>query len=206
LGVYAGTWNGTYPNKQVKCIFLNLFCTTVDNTTVDNSYKQDEIGLRATWALDGNLQLSSQIGQTKRTHKEIPQRDFSGLTGKLDSNWQATGKLQALGSIYRDIGAVDDIYASYSVNDGIRFTPNWQLTSKLRLGAETYYENRNFKGDPFSKGVFRKDKAASVKLSLNYQPDYWATLSLAYQAQNRKSNLASDFSDQSLSLSVQLQF
>jgi outer membrane receptor protein involved in Fe transport len=180
---------------------------------VDNSYKQQEVGFRTFLVIDSKLQLSGQIGQTTRTHKEISQRDFSGLTGRLDANWQATGKLQVAGSMYRQLGAVDDIYASYALTDGIRLTPSLQITPKLKLSAEAYYENLNFKGDPFSVTSFfgprRKDIGSGGSLSLTYQPDTWASLTLSYQTGNRETNnhaIANDFSYRMLSLFVQLQF
>ena len=203
LSFYAGRWNGNYPNRQVS-----------SSSIVDNSYKQDEVGIRTFLVLDGKLQISGQIGQTRRTQKELSQRDFSGLTGRLNTNWQATGKLQVAGSIYRNIGAVDDISASYAISDGIRLTPSLQITPKLMLSAETYYENRNFKGDPFPFfsplfGPRRKDTATGASLSLTYQPDTWALLTLSYQTGKRDTNnqtIANDFTYQMLSFLVVLEF
>lgn len=195
LGMFVKTTDGKYPNRQVLLL-----------STVDNSFEQREIGLRGFWAYDGKLVFSGRLGQTKRDHDEVAERDFSGITGRIDATWLATGKLRIGSAIYRDIGAVEDIYASYSLNDGLRITPSWQISSKLSLDAQAYIEKRSFEGDPFSIGVNRKDDAHGYGLSLNYQPRSWASLGVSWQAGNRESNLVNDFSYQSFSLSAQLVF
>lgn len=192
LGMFVKATDGEYPNRQASLI--------------DNSFEQREIGLRGFWAYDGKLVFSGRLGQTKRDHDEVAERDFSGITGRIDATWLATGKLRIGSAIYRDIGAVEDIYASYSLNDGLRITPSWQISSKLSLDAQAYIEKRSFEGDPFSIGVNRKDDAHGYGLSLNYQPRSWASLGVSWQAGNRESNLVNDFSYQSFSLSAQLVF
>lgn len=195
LGLFVKAVDGEYPNRQVLLL-----------STVDNSFEQQEIGLRAFWAYDGKLVFSGRAGQTRRKHDEVPARDFTGLTGRIDATWQATGKLRIGSAIYRDIGAVDDIYASYSINDGIRITPSWQISSKLVLDAQAYVERRGFDGDPFSIGINRQDDAHGYGLSLNYQPRSWVSLGASWQAGNRESNLVNDFSYQVFSVSAQLVF
>jgi exopolysaccharide biosynthesis operon protein EpsL len=197
LGMFVKVIDGKYPNRQV---------LPFPFTTVDNSFEQREIGLRTFWAYDGKLTFSGRAGQAQREHDEVPQRDFTGLTGRVDATWQATGKLRIGGAIYRDIGAVEDIYSSYSVNDGIRITPSWQISSKLALDAQAYVERRSFEGDPFSIGIHRQDDAHGYSLSLNYQPKTWASLGMSVQSGSRDSNLANDFSYRSVSLSAQLVF
>jgi exopolysaccharide biosynthesis operon protein EpsL len=195
LGLFARKTDGKYPNRQVVLL-----------STVDNSFEQQEIGLRAYWAYDGKLTLSGRAGQTRRKHDEVPERDFTGITGRIDASWQATGKLRVGGAIYRDIGAVEDVYASYSVNDGIRITPSWQVSPRLVLDAQAFVERRSFEGDPFFLGFHRKDDAHGYGLSLNYQPRPWANLGASWQAGSRESNLLDDFSYQTFGLSAQLVF
>ena len=202
LTMYAGTWRGDYSDPKVST----------------SNYKQDEIGLRANWAMLGKLSVNAQLAQTRRNQELAPQFDFSGLTGSLTANWLATGKLNLAGSVYRSIYAAQNVYSIYSVNDGIRLTPNWQITPKIRVSLNTYYERRNYAGNTntllCSKFfgvcvpiIHRQDDARGHTLSLIYAPSDWTSLSLSYQASSRKSTYSQfEFSDQSLSLSAQAQF
>lgn len=193
FGMFVKSTVGEYPNRQASLI--------------DNSFDQQEIGLRAYWAYDGKLGLSGRLGQTRRRHDEVPERDFTGITGRIDATWQATGKLRIGGAVYRDIGAVDDIYANYSVNDGVRVTPSWQINSRFQLDAKAYVERRGFEGDPFPPFTFnRQDDARGYGLTLSYQPGTWVNLGVTWEAGNRESNLVNDFSYQVFSVSAQLAF
>ncbi len=200
LGIYAERWAGSYTNNQIICILYTC-------GYVDNSYTENDIGVRGTWALDGKVQLNSTVAQTWRYYNQYTQRNFTGLTGTLGASWQATDKLQVNGSVYRNIGALLDTYASYSINDGVNLSPAWMITQKIKLSATAFAERRSYLGDPFALGIFRDDRATGYSLTLNYQPREWASLSAIYQGQNRNSNFSVfNFSDQSLSLSAQLIF
>lgn len=192
FGMFVKATNGKYPNRQ--------------SSLIDNSFEQLDIGLRTFWAYDGKLVLSGRAGQTRRKHDEVPARDFTGITGRLDATWQATGKVRVNSAIYRDIGAVDDIYASYSVNDGISVRPSWQISSRIQLDAQAYVERRSYEGDPFSIGIKRQDDAHGVELSLSYQPRDWANLGVSWETGKRESSLFDDYSYQLLSFSAQLVF
>lgn len=195
LGLFARKTDGKYPNRQVVLL-----------STVDNSFEQQDFGLRAYWAYDGKLTLSGRAGQTRRKHDEVPERDFTGITGRIDATWKVTEKLRIGSAIYRDIGAVDDVYANYSVNDGIRFTPSWQISSRFQLDAKAYVERRSFEGDPFLIGIEREDDAHGFGLTLSYQPRDWANLGVSWESGSRESNLENDYSYQFFSLSAQLVF
>jgi exopolysaccharide biosynthesis operon protein EpsL len=87
--------DGQYPNRQL-----------VGSAPIDNDYLQWDNGVAVAWAPSGKTQVSGRLNYTQRDYAEVPQRDFSGLTGLLAVDWMVTGKTTLRASLHRDIGAL----------------------------------------------------------------------------------------------------
>lgn len=155
-------------------------------------YQQDDLLLNGNWQATGALSVSGYVGQTHRSYDLAPERDFSGMTGRLTFNWVATGKTSVRLSMRREIGAESDLVSSYAVTKAISLAPTWAVTDKIRLGANYEVRQRDYGGNPAPGSATptaddREDRTNIFGLSLSYQPMRALTLGLRLQRQTRDS-------------------
>ena len=173
---------GQYPNRQI-----------VGIAPIDNSYRQYDNGVAAVWSPSVETQLSGQLNYTQRRYGDVPQRNFSGFTGRLASDWKATEKTSFGLLLYRDIGVVENNTASYSNNRGFSIQADWHPTVKLSLQARAVRERQNYAGDPgfvLVSTPTRQDQVRSYQFETRYQVLRKTELSLQLQHGERDSNQA----------------
>lgn len=152
--------DGQYPNRQL-----------VGLTPIDNDYLQWDNGVAVAWAPSGKTQVSGRLNYTQRDYTEVPQRDFSGLTGFLAMDWMVTGKTTLRASLHRDIGALENDTASYTLNQGIAFGADWKPTAKLLFNAQLRHDDISYAGDPgfvLSTVPAREDRLTTVQAGMQY--------------------------------------
>lgn len=152
--------DGQYPNRQL-----------VGLTPIDNDYLQWDHGVAVAWAPSGKTQVSGRLNYTRRDYTEVPQRDFSGLTGLLAMDWMVTGKTTLRASLHRDIGALENDTASYTLNQGIAFGADWKPTAKLLFNAQLRHDDISYAGDPgfvLSTAPAREDRLTTVQAGMEY--------------------------------------
>lgn len=175
--------DGRYPNRQI-----------VGLAPVDNGYTQWDNGISVTTKPTGQTVLKGNLNYTKRNYSDVPQRDFSGITGQLATTWQVTGKTLLGLNIYRNIGVVENTTASYSVNRGVEFTESYQATSKINLNLTLAQNRIAYTGDPgfvLSSLPAREDKLSSVQAGVNYKVFRNTLLGMTLQRGVNQSNQAS---------------
>ena len=173
---------GQYPNRQI-----------IGIAPIDNSYRQYDNGVAAVWSPSVKTQLSGQLNYTQRRYGDVPQRNFSGFTGRLASEWKATEKTSLGLLFYRDIGVVENNTASYSNNRGISIQADWRPTVKLSLQARAVRERQTYAGDPgfvLVNTPTRQDQVRSYQFEARYQVLRKTELSLQLQHGERDSNQA----------------
>ncbi|MEC5218952.1 exopolysaccharide biosynthesis operon protein EpsL [Actimicrobium sp. GrIS 1.19] len=99
---------GEFPNPQ-----------QIGAELVDNSYNQDEIKAKISWLMTAKTQLQFLGGLVQRRHETFPSRDYSGFNARLTTIWQASAKTGVTAAAWREIGALDDVTASYTLNQGL---------------------------------------------------------------------------------------
>lgn len=174
--------NGTYPNRQI-----------VGLTPVDNSYKQVDPGLGITWSPTGKTRVQGRLGYTQRTYDDVPQRNFTGATGRLSGDWFVTGKTAFNMAMYREIGAYEDTVASYSLTHGIAVGASWLTSAKTKLTVRASHDQRSFDGDPqfiVSPLPVRQDQVSTLLANFNYAVRRNVALGFTLQAGERTSNRA----------------
>lgn len=152
--------DGQYPNRQL-----------VGLTPIDNDYLQWDHGVAVAWAPSGKTQVSGRLNYTQRDYTEVPQRDFSGLTGLLAMDWMVTGKTTLRASLHRDIGALENDTASYTLNQGVAFGADWKPTAKLLFNAQLRHDDISYAGDPgfvLSTAPAREDRLTTVQAGMQY--------------------------------------
>ncbi len=123
------------------------------NVVVDlagtGQFTQDDFGLGVVrWELSGRSRFSGFLAYTNRSYELAPERDFSGPTWNLTYVYLPTGNTSVSLSLYRLIGAFTDVTTNYIVTTGVTLTPTWQATSRLALGLNAFYQDRDYKGRP----------------------------------------------------------
>lgn len=114
-----------------------------------NSYKQKDIELRVRWQPVGHSRLSGAIGQSKREHENVPQRDYDDVYGRVGWEWQPTGHTAVNFQAERQISALDDNFSSYFRTTTYSIAPIWQATGKLRVDGRAQWVARDGEGDTF---------------------------------------------------------
>ncbi|HUW28404.1 MAG TPA: XrtB/PEP-CTERM-associated polysaccharide biosynthesis outer membrane protein EpsL [Sulfuriferula sp.] len=174
--------DGKYPNRQI-----------VGTAPVDNGYRQWDHGVITTWAPSGKTKILGRLNYTKRSYADVPQRDFSGFTGRLAGDWSVTDKTLLELALYRNIGVVEDNTASYSLNQGVDLSANWRATSKLAFRTKLSYINIDYTGDPgfvLTAAPARQDKLTTLQAGLNYAVLRNTKLGLILEHGVRNSNQA----------------
>lgn len=152
--------DGKYPNRQI-----------VGLAPVDNGYRQWDHGVITTWAPSGKTKVLGRLNYTQRSYADVPQRDFSGLTGRLAGDWLVTDKTTLELAVYRDIGVVENNTASYSLNQGVDLSADWRATSKLAFNTKFSHVNIDYTGDPgfvLTSAPARQDQLTTLQAGVNY--------------------------------------
>ena len=172
--------NGRYPNRQI-----------VGVAPVDNSYAQWDNGVAASWQPTDKTTLRGRLNYTKRSYNDVPQRDFSGITGLMSVNWQVTAKTGLGLFLYHNIGVIENTTASYSVNRGVALTAAWKATDKVAFNLSLAQDRLAYSGDPgfvLATTPARQDKLTSLQFGVNYQVLRNTSLGLNLQRGVNQSN------------------
>lgn len=157
-------------------------------------YEQQDVRTRGEWRLTDATRVVGDIGYTWRSYDLAPNRDFDGITGRVQVQWQPSYKTAFELSWRREIGAEEDLVANYAVTSALVFAPSWRISEKLRLGARLERSTRDFGGDP-ELGVSadevpsRDDRTTRYGLTLDYSPIRSVQLGLGAEHQQRRSQL-----------------
>lgn len=173
---------GNYPNRQL-----------VAGSPIDNQYSEIETSAVAQWNVTGKSRIDARLGYTSRKHEQVSQRDFQGVTGRLNYDWTIAAKTLLNMAVWREIRSIEDVDASYVLSQGISMGPAWAPTSKLVLQAKILREKRDFEGDPgfvLTASPQREDTFRGARLSAGYTPLRNVELSLSLEKGDRSSNIA----------------
>ncbi|MDP3088171.1 MAG: outer membrane beta-barrel protein [Methylotenera sp.] len=156
----------------------------------DESIRKDMI-IQAAWQPTAKTKLAVRISHVDIKFKDIPQRDFKGVSQRWDLDYVLTGKTMINFTAYQDVGPAEEALSNYIESKGFGLNPVWNPTSKISVRAGWGYEERDFLGNP---GVLlndsnRYDESTIANLSLSYLPTRKSLVQIQYQGQNRKSNV-----------------
>jgi hypothetical protein len=115
-------------------------------------YSRQDLDLTASLQPSGASTLSARVSTGKIEYDLASQRNFSGLTGSLAWNWQATGKVRVNTLLSRETG--QDSYAitvfntpgtaDYSrVNTTLGISADYAATSKISVNTGVTFSNRD---------------------------------------------------------------
>lgn len=174
----------------------------------DTSFDQYELAADGNWVLSPATRLYGRAAYTRREFPNLSGRDFSGPTGRVSLDWTPTVKTGITFLGRREIGAVEDITATYVVTSAASVSPYWLVTQKVRLDANLEYQRREYAGDPVFVGIPQiDDRIRYAGIGLRWAPTYNWLLSAGYRYSSRTSNFATrQFNDNTAYGTVQLNF
>jgi len=165
----------------------------VSGTTVDNDFVEKEIAGVVILVAGPTLTGNARLGHTERTHKQFPERDFSGTTWRGVLDWTPFQKIGFEFSLYNEPRSIIDIAASYVLVTGASFGPRWAPTEKLVFYAFGVRERQQFKGDPnlvLTPGATLRDETVrAVRVGAGWEPQRFVNLSLGLEHGQRTSNV-----------------
>lgn len=196
---------GEYPNRQVFDSLGNLL-----PGAVDNGYSQDTLLLRAAYRPSDASSIGGSIGYTRRDYDNVPERDFSGLTGSVDVEWPLSGAVQMRASAYRRLESEELLTSSYADVLGMLLTPRWAMSARVALEGILLYEDRRYEGDPgfvFTGAEIRKDKVLDFGVRVNYELARRVFVYADLRRRDRSSNYEQyDYTDNWFGLGIRAAF
>jgi exopolysaccharide biosynthesis operon protein EpsL len=159
---------------------------------VDNDFTEREVAIVGTYVPSVQLRATGRLGHTTRRHKEFPQRDFSGNTGRLAVDWVPLNKTGFDFAVYREPRTIVDIASSYVIVNGVSFGPRWAPTEKLVFNAALTRERFAYAGDvtPILLGTpQRAETVRLLRLGAGWEPKRFIQVAGGFEHGIRSSNV-----------------
>lgn len=174
----------------------------------DTSFDQYELAGDVNWVLSPATRLYGRAGYTRREFPNLAGREFSGPTGRVSLDWAPTVKTGITFLGRREIGAIEDITATYVVTSAASVSPYWLVSPKVRLDANLEYQRRDYAGDAVFAGIPAiDDRIRYAGLGLRWAPTYNWLLAAGYRYSTRSSNFPTrQFDDNTMYGTVQFNF
>src|SRR5204863_420683 len=157
------------------------FTTPLSTMSIDNAYRQYAAGLTLDWTVTGISHLVARADQVSRRYDQLPQRNFTGQTGRIELTWTPTGKTTLTAIVQRDISPYEFTRSSLVLLKGLGLRPRWHVTPKIDLPDDLEALTRRYVADPAqAPGLTgqRDDQVRSVSALISYHP----TLRIGVQA------------------------
>jgi len=169
------------------------FTTPLSTTSIDNAYRQYAAGLTLDWTVTGISHLVARADQVSRRYDQLPQRNFTGQTGRIELTWTPTGKTTLTAIVQRDISPYEYTRSSLVLLKGFGLRPGWHVTPKIDLSADLEAVTRSYVADPAQAlGLTgqRDDRVRSVSALISYHPTPRIGVQASLLHETRSSNAA----------------
>ncbi|TLY82227.1 MAG: hypothetical protein E6K41_04230 [Gammaproteobacteria bacterium] len=169
------------------------FTTPLSTMSIDNAYRQYAAGLTLDWTVTGISRLVARADQVSRRYDQLPQRNFTGQTGRIELTWTPTGKTTLTAIVQRDISPYEFTRSSLVLLKGFGLRPGWHVTPKIDLSADLEAVTRSYVADPAQAlGLTgqRDDRVRSVSALISYHPTARIGVQATLLHETRSSNAA----------------
>ena len=190
--------NGQFPERPF-----------TETSTVDNAYMRINSAVTWDWRVSIKMRIFGYLGYTQQNYEHISTDNFSGLTGKVNTEWKMSEKTLIELSVKREINAYNSLVSNFLQIDGIWFSPTWQVNPKTALTFPITYQVQQFIGSSInSVGSEQEvDKVRSVGLNLMYHPLKNLSADILLKSEARESNnSARTYQTQSVGVNLQIVF
>jgi exopolysaccharide biosynthesis operon protein EpsL len=169
------------------------FTSPLSTTLIDNAYRQYAAGLTLDWTVTGVSHLVARADQVSRRYDQLPQRNFTGQTGRIELTWTPTGKMSLTAIAQRDISPYEFTRSSLVLIKGFGLRPAWHVTPKIDLSADLEAVTRSYVADAaqaLGLSGQRDDRGRSMSALFSYHPSSSVTLQANVLHETRSSNIA----------------
>ena len=169
------------------------FTTPLSTMSIDNAYRQYAASLTLDWTVTGISHLVARADQVSRRYDQLPQRNFTGQTGRIELTWTPTGKTTLTAIVQRDISPYEYTRSSLVLLKGFGLRPGWHVTPKIDLSADLEAVTRSYVADPAQAlGLTgqRDDRVRSVSALISYHPTPRIGVQASLLHETRSSNAA----------------
>lgn len=176
---------------------------------LDNRYKQREIEMLTHAQLGAWATLDTRIGYVDRSYDHFSQRDYRGLVGRAELDWQTSAYTIVKLTAARNAVDYQSDQVSYYWLDEISLGPTWNITGKLQLAATGNVSWRTFDGaitDVSTAGA-KTDRVFGGRVALTYKPTRLTSIALFANLAQQNTNLAeAAYKDNTFGISVSWRF
>jgi exopolysaccharide biosynthesis operon protein EpsL len=196
FGAYGRSANGDY-----------LDVASVPAAQIETNFTEHEIGLRASYAVDGQTNFFAQLGYLSRDNAHYDSRNFSGLVGTAKWDWQFTEKTSGNVTVSRSLSTYVSDTSSYVVTNKVSLGPTWSISPKVNLSLVAQDTQFQFKGPITQAPSLRDDQIRALVLKAVWSPVREFTLTPSFIYSNRRSNQPDlGFNDNLFSIVAKLSF
>lgn len=177
-------------------------------TLDDVGYTENVTQLRSVWIESGHTTITARVGYLSRKFDTFSIRDFDGVVGGLNVNWNASAKVLVSVGLTRGLSSFLSQSTSYGVTDTFFITPTWQITPKIFITGTYQKGFRDLLGaGPVASSVKRADETNQLSLNLNWSPRESVKIGLGLVRDTRDSNVSGiDYESNSFTVNGQLTF
>jgi exopolysaccharide biosynthesis operon protein EpsL len=186
IGFSTRVESGKFPTAE-------RFTTPLSTTLIDNAYRQYAAGLTLDWTVTGVSRLVARADHVSRRYDQLPQRNFTGQTGRIELTWTPTGKMTLIAIAQRDISPYEFTRSSLVLLKGFGLRPAWHVTPKIDLSADLEAVTRSYVADPAQAlGLTgqRDDRVRSMSALFSYHPVPRIGVQASLLHETRSSNAA----------------
>lgn len=174
---------------------------------LDSGFDESETEAKMSWRLTGKSLINAKLGYLDRKHDNFSQRDYDGVIGKLEYEWNPTGKLQFNTSVARNIYNFQEAFNSYYVANTFSIGPTWDVSAKTAIHLRYDYSERDYHGAVMPTPELRHDTVQSFQLGAEWKATRTVLVGASIQRDTRSSNFNNlDYQANSAGISAQLLF
>ncbi|HZX32180.1 MAG TPA: XrtB/PEP-CTERM-associated polysaccharide biosynthesis outer membrane protein EpsL [Rhodocyclaceae bacterium] len=204
----SGNWL-SFQTRQSDGRYTKRQFSTVNQ--FDNGFTDRGQEFAMAWQPTGHSSFTGRLEYFQRRHDHFASRDFSGWTGQLGYQYQASAKTQLNATYQHGLNAFQDVVninSSYYVSDDLIFAARWDATEKISLGGRLGLSHRSYRGEiiPLA-GPRREDDIRRAGIDVTYKPERWLELKAGLAAEKRDTTGAAlDYTDRQALLSATARF
>jgi|GEM_PF-1484857 len=183
LGLALTYRDGEYPNRDPN-----------PGTGVATSYEQYTGEVRMRWVPSAISRLDGAIGVTRREQSPFSDRDFSGVTGRLDYRREISGRTRVSLNAFRRVWSTERVDANFATDSGLGATLEWRWSVKTQFLLDGEWRTIHYESvaGAGAGAPEQEDEIRSGQLTMVWQPLERLGVRLSGERELRDSNVAGD--------------
>ncbi|MFW5439982.1 MAG: XrtB/PEP-CTERM-associated polysaccharide biosynthesis outer membrane protein EpsL [Methylophilaceae bacterium] len=175
----------------------------------DDKYKEYESALALDWLLTVKSRVNVGASYLKREHDNFSKRDYSGLQGHINYDWQPTKRIKVGLNAKSILSTYQTDVDSYTRKNELALKPTYALTPKVRIKGHLDVSERKFLGSGYNAATSssRVDGYKSAGIGVEWRPTRQSSVELSWLRYDLNSNNnAFDYKGNVAALSGKIEF